>query len=303
MFKIEDDIPTFFDVPLVFTPRDELPKLHVSGLRRMKQAGPVSRTINALWPWDRTILVGDPNLLKEILVGKNWTKFERGGNPYAEPHGPYSNGIISLANNQRWRDTRAMFERTFTTVNVRRYTPILLDLRDVLLQELEKANNANPAGFDLFVRFHAFTFDVITRLTFGSEIKAQTTEAGAKYSHKFDRWLACSNIMSLVYSLFGKWAYALIPKIVEEWSDAGRTFFGLIQTEKERIERGDHRASIMDDAYAIAMSEKMPASMTDESLQKALMSVLFAGHDTTAVLLSFLAYVGCCGVCSPNGIR
>lgn len=169
-----------------------------------------------------------------------------------------------------------MFERTFTTVNVRKYTPILIDLRNVLMDQLEKYNKANPEGFDLFDRFHNFTFDVITRLTFGSEVHAQTTEHGKELSHKFDRWLATAAIQSLVIALFGQWALFLVGKLRREWTEIGKTMFGLLQQEKERIERGDARASIMDDAYAIAMSEKMPASMSDESLRSTLMSILFA---------------------------
>ena len=124
----------------------------------------------------------------------------------------------------------------------------------------------------------SFTWDVITRLTFGSELHAQTTELGASYAHKFDRWLATANLMSMMMSLLGKWALRLIPKIVEEWTENGRVMWALLQQEKERIESGEKREAIMDKAYEIAMSEKMPASMTDESLRSALMSILFAGR-------------------------
>lgn len=174
----------------------------------------------------------------------------------------------------------------------------MLDLRNVLLEELDKANKANPAGFDLFPRFHRFTFEcvesqfatsrcqltasllisTITRLTFGSEVKAMTTEHGADYSHRFDRWLTNASIMTVVNMMLGEWAHFLIPRQVREWKEDGDAMWALLQEQKERIERGEARNSIMDDAYAIAMSEKMPSTISDSHLRKALMSVLFAGR-------------------------
>ena len=115
-------------------------------------------------------------------------------------------------------------------------------------------------------------------MTFGSEVCAMTTPEGALYSTRFDRWLTNASLMTVVNMLLGKWAYFLIKKPVEEWKEDGEMMWDLVDREKKRIERGEARNSIMDDAYAIAMSEKMPASMSDQHLRSALMSILFAGR-------------------------
>lgn len=99
------------------------------------------------------------------------------------PHDAYVRKLIAAENGPEWRATRALFDRTFTTVAVRKYTPILTDLRDIMIQQLEKANKENPDGFDAFPQFHRFTFDTITRLTFGAEVNAMTTKEGAELSH------------------------------------------------------------------------------------------------------------------------
>jgi hypothetical protein len=85
--------------------------------------------------------------------------------------------------------------QTFNTVNVRKYTPILLDLRTVLLDQMTAesakagANTRDGAGaVDLYPFFHYFTWDTITRLTFGTEAKAQTTEEGKRLAQTFDKW-------------------------------------------------------------------------------------------------------------------
>ncbi|KAI9000149.1 cytochrome P450 [Hyaloraphidium curvatum] len=285
-----DDIKTIPIIPLINYPEPKkIPIFHRAGLERMKEWGAVFRTVNVLKPWDRSFSIADPMLLKEIFVGKDWEMWQR-GSYIGKPHFPYTEGTISDKNSKRWRDTRAMFDRTFTTVSVRKYTPILLNLRNTFLEVLAKQNADHPEGFDFFPRAHNLTFDVITRLTFGAEVKAQTTDVGREYSTRFDRWLSNASIMSLLILMLGEWSHFLIPKAVKEWKEDGDMMFGLLRGEAERAKRGEAPPSILADAYAIFNSEKMPETIDEKHLQAALMSILFAGHDTTAALLSFAVY-------------
>ncbi|KAI9003396.1 cytochrome P450 [Hyaloraphidium curvatum] len=286
---VSDDIPTVTFVPFLTTPREKLASAHTLAMEGIKQRGPVFRSVNLIRPSMREIVVGDPLLLKEIYVGTSWKKWGRAG-PNAEPALPYAEGIILAQNDQSWHDHRAMFDRTFSTVNVRKYTPILLDLRSVLVDQLGKAAAAHPDGFDIYPFFHRFTFDTITRLVFGSEIGAQTTEEGAKYSSHFDSWLVQATIMGFLKAFFGKWTWKLIPGVVSKWREDGNVMWGLVQRERERVDRGEVRSAIMDDAVAIFKSEKVSPLITEQSMRSALMSILFAGHDTTAALLGFMTY-------------
>ncbi|KAI9004311.1 cytochrome P450 [Hyaloraphidium curvatum] len=288
--EFADDIPTIVTNPLKLT-KEQLLAFHKGPLGGMKGLGSVYRTVNQYKPWMRTVVIGDPNLLKDIFVSKDWELFDR-QHPMSEPHFPYTAGFIHLKNGPLWRETRAAFDRTFHTVSVRKYTPILLEQRDILLSALEKANAENPAGFDIYPLFHYYTFDMITKLVFGSAVSAQTTEAGAEYPRRFERWMTNATRMNGMLQLLGKWSYVLIPDVVRQWREDGEVMFRLVRDEMDRVDRGtEPRNSILDDALALVSGEKASPQMADRGhLEMVFMSMLFGGHDTTAALLGFLAY-------------
>lgn len=92
-------------------------------------------------------------------------------------------------------------------------------------------------------------FDTITRLTFGVAVNAQTTPEGALLAAKFDAWLEAGGLLGAIHAMLGKWAWALVPKIVAQQKDADETMFGLLKKEAERIRSGEKRVSIMDEVY------------------------------------------------------
>lgn len=79
--------------------------MHMTPLGGMKALGPVFRTVNRYKPWIRNITIGDPNLMREIWVSKDWEKFDR-QHPMSEPHFPYTAGFIHAKNGAVWRDTK-----------------------------------------------------------------------------------------------------------------------------------------------------------------------------------------------------
>lgn len=287
-----DDIPTYPTIPLLFTPKDKIRSLHQLVLDDLRKGNPaVFRRINILKPWSGAeVICADPALLRDVFVGKNWQNFDR-GHPVADSFHAYSGGFIHLRNGDTWRDMRNLFDRTFSTVNVRKYAPILLELRDIFMTQLEKsAKSSKDGAIDMYPFCHAYTFDVITRLTFGAEVKAQTTETGAHYAKSFEQWQENATVMFLINSLVGRWAWPLIGSTVAKWKKNGDTMYGLLDDQKARIMRGEGQPSIMKDLYDIVKEEKMPSTISDEALRAALMTLLFGGHDTTASLLSFTFY-------------
>jgi hypothetical protein len=202
-------------------------------------------------------------------------------------------GMIHFWNSQTAFSQSAFPDRTFTTPAVRRYAPILLELRNVLTSQLASVASQYPKGLDIFPFFHTFAFDVITRLTFGSEIRAQTTKQGAEYPKTFERWQLNTNKVSMTTFAFGsRIARFLLRKIIPQWEADGKVMWDLVDANKERIRRGEARASIMDAAYEIVAQEKLPGDMTEAGFRKAMMSVLFAGEPNrgscvSCVLLTF----------------
>ncbi|KAI9027854.1 cytochrome P450 [Hyaloraphidium curvatum] len=100
---VDDDIPTVSYIPLLGAQKDKLQSLHTMSVDKAREHGPVYREVNWLRPWMRTVNITDPNLLKEVYVGKNWNLFTR-GHPILESFLPYSEGIIHLPNADTWRE-------------------------------------------------------------------------------------------------------------------------------------------------------------------------------------------------------
>ncbi|KAI9009032.1 cytochrome P450 [Hyaloraphidium curvatum] len=281
--EFDDDIETVFVVPGLSRP-PPVPT-HAASLLGMPKYGPVFRVVNMLRPSMATVTVGDPMLLREMLVGKSWPKFQRG-----DPRSPYSEGFISAENGQLWRDVRAAFEATFTNLSVRRHVPVMEEQTAILLERLAKASAENPAGFDLVGFFHRYSFDVVTRLVFGAEVKAQTSAEGASYAKTFDSWQSHTIRVTTGKLLLGSWGTYLLRKVIAAQKADGDRMWALLDSERERIARGEARESIMDDAYSRSEAGKLGAEVSPADLRKALMSLLFAGHDTTTSTLSFLFY-------------
>lgn len=123
-------------------------------------------------------------------MGTQWEKLDR-SHPFLAPHEGYAGGLIFMANGPQWRETRAMFERQFSNPAIRSYVPILNAKRDIFMGIIEKARAANPEGtIEIQSFFMKLTFDVISRLAFGEDFEAQTSEKGKKIMK--DWWVAIS---------------------------------------------------------------------------------------------------------------
>ena len=119
----------------------------------------IFRSINPLKPWQRSIVISEPEVLKAMFVGPLWEKWQR-GHPLAAPHDAYAGGLVFMPNGQKWRDARAMFDRTFTTPAVRSYVPIVNHLRDIFMSQLEELSKNSPDGFIEIQRpINKFTFE------------------------------------------------------------------------------------------------------------------------------------------------
>lgn len=230
-------------------------------------------------PWSRSILIGDPAVLKAIYTSADWEKFDRGHHSQEAQQG-HAGGLILMKNGQKWRDAREhLGTKTFSTVTLRTYVPILREQAAIFLDQLEKRRKANNGNVDLQELYNNLTFDVICRLTFGESSNAQTTEEGARYLKAWDGVLGLSNIITLVRGFANKTALMLIPGIVKQWEQDKAIIENLIRRNLARVQKGEDpdRVSILDD---FARNPKVPDWLKEEkAIVQQLMTVLFGGHD------------------------
>lgn len=241
----------------------------------------VMRYISPLKPWRRTVLIGDPALLKDIYVGAKWEAYDR-GHPYQDSMQEHAGGLILIKNGQRWRDAReALGNKTFSSTTLRTYVPLLREQFQIMVGVIEKERvKGGKNEVDLQEIYSNVTFDFITRLTFGDSVKAQTSKEGHEYLEAWDNVLGLANILSLLQGLADKWIWNLFPKIVNTHKRDVAKIKSIIEKNLERRKRGEDldRVSILDDLFR---NEKAASWLKEdeEELKKQLMTLLFAGHD------------------------
>ncbi|KXS13566.1 cytochrome P450 [Gonapodya prolifera JEL478] len=286
----DDDVPISLNIPFINSPRiDKIRVQHQVVLEKSREVGAhISRGILPWKPWRSTVVVGHPTILREIFVGKDWEAFDR---PIwsQEPSQTYhAGGLILIPNGKEWREARELLGKTFTTTTVRSYMPILTEELKTFVDLAEKENALHPDGFDIQEFYNRYTFDTITRLTFGSDLGVQHDKE-TQYLKAWDSLLAVSSLWNLIVSVSGEWA---VPKsITNEFFKNYNVIKDLITSNLERVRSGktvDAKVSILDDMMRGQLPEFMQTN--EEALVKQLMTLLFAGHDTTSALLSFLTH-------------
>ncbi|KXS16932.1 hypothetical protein M427DRAFT_30763 [Gonapodya prolifera JEL478] len=71
-------------------------------LEAVRTRDPLIQYINVLKPTKKTILIADSALFKEIYVGKDWAKWER-GHENLNRSKIFAGGLILMRNDERWR--------------------------------------------------------------------------------------------------------------------------------------------------------------------------------------------------------
>ncbi|KXS14140.1 cytochrome P450 [Gonapodya prolifera JEL478] len=294
-FKGDKGVYTMIAIPFVNNPPlSRITEGDMVNLERHRKHGSVIRQITFSNPFVRNIIITNPDLLRAIFVGKDWERYTR-YHPLAEPFVPISGGLIHQANGKEWREARELFSKTFSTVSVRQYMPIIHEHVQVLLDQLAKENAGNPSGFDVQTIYNLYTFDVISRLVFGASVDSLRTR-DRRYITAWDKGLGVASLRVALGFLLGggtTWSVEmrdkLFPGLKEQFDEHYKIIDDLIGTHIDRAQSGkdDGTRSILDDTLR---SEKLPEWMSNAELKKQVIALVFAGHDTTGGTLTFATY-------------
>ncbi|KAI9014217.1 cytochrome P450 [Hyaloraphidium curvatum] len=290
--SFRDGVPTLVSIPFIRqVPISRLGDSHDYHKETIRELGsPVLRIYNIFKPWSRSVLVADPAVLREVFAGPLWEAFDR-SHPYAEILRRHAGGLILMPNGQKWREAREhLGTKTFAAPAIRSYLPVMREQFAVFLDRVEKERAANGGKVELQALFNNLTFDVVCRLVFGEAVAAQTTEEGKRYLKAWDGVLGLSQLLSALQATFARPIWSLFPKIVKQYESDMDAINQLVLRNVARRKRGEDpdRVSILDDFFR---SAKVPDWLKeDDEIVRQLVTLLFAGHDTTAALLSFMAH-------------
>ena len=208
------------------------------------------------------------------------------GHPSTDPFNDLANGLIFQKNGIEWKQCRHFFDQFFTSTCIRSYYPMLSRYGDILENILEKQNETG-SGFDIEPIFQHISFDVISELVFGSGKTQCLIDGGSKYLDAFTYCLEDATNRFL--------QRAFLPSFLI-WESAKykqqiKLFRSLVTDSIDNHAPRNDQSLKNSMLGTLLESQNVPEFLKNEkNMITHLVSILFAGHDTTKNLMTWLTH-------------
>jgi cytochrome P450 len=227
----------------------------------------------------RAFLLNHPDLVEEVQVTKqrNFVKSQvlRNGRRLL------GNGLL-VSEGDFWRRQRRLMQPAFHRQQVAGYGQVMVERT---LSQLERW----PEGevLDVHEAMMSLTLEIVARTLFGVDIGPATAEAQAaievllkRFRERIDSWqFMLPDTLpipgNLAFLRSAKRLDAIIFEIIEQRRASGRDHGDLLST-------------------LLAAQDEDGSQMTDRQLRDEVMTLFLAGHETTAIALSWTFYLLAC---------
>jgi cytochrome P450 len=212
-------------------------------------------------------LVSDPDLVEEVLFSEKYTKASVGREVLSELLG---DGLV-LSEGDLWERQRQLIQPAFTGERIDRYAETMAERAAAFADRLEPGRT-----YDLGEELRKVTLRILFETIFGADIDYEGLDLGETFEH----------ITAPGDPLKQPIAYA-VPKWVpipmwRRYNAAVEKLEGRVYDliERRREEGGS------DDLLSTLLAAG-DGAMSDRQLRDEVMTMLFAGHETTATALTF----------------
>ena len=219
-----------------------------------------------------------PEHVQEILVGKrdNFVK----GFSHDTLRLPLGSGLLT-ADGELWRRQRRLMAPTYTPRGVKDYAGIMLDATDKMLARWRTIPDGMPQAIN--VEMMRLAMSVISRSVFTIDIGEEFAEAGEALGVILD-FASARTISPVGLPLWVptplnrrlKWALETMDSFL----------YGIIAERRSQPPGDDLLWRLLD-----ARDEETGEPMSDEQLRDEVLITFFAGHETTAQLLTWAWYL------------
>ncbi len=193
---------------------------------------------------------------------------------------PLGNGILT-AEGDLWRRQRQLMSPTYTPRAVQRFAGIMLDATDKMLARWREIPAGSPVAINL--EMMRLTMSVISRSIFSVDIGEDFAEAGQALTQILD--FASQRSVSLVTLPLS------VPtpgnrRLNRALATIDAFLYGIIATRRQRPPGDDMLSVLME-----MCDEETGEVMSEKQLRDEVLITFFAGHETTAQLLTWAWYL------------
>ena len=226
----------------------------------------------------KVMIVHHPDYIKYVLQDNNRNYVKSFG--YEVLKMLLGNGLLT-SEGEFWKKQRRLIQPAFSRERLASLTKIMTDCVEELMNDLEK--KCGKGSFNIQKEMMAFALNVVARSLFSSDVKDLISQVGDNMDvaneAAIDRIRDPFRLPPWVPTLKNvreKRAIQSLDKIIMKIIDDRR---------KTNVEREDLMGMLM-----AAQDEETGERMDDRQLRDEAMTLFLAGHETTALALTWLCY-------------
>lgn len=223
-------------------------------------------------------LLSHPEAVWQVMVDKN-DKFEKGeGIQKIVTESLLGEGLVTN-DGESWRQQRRILDEAFHPEYIQRYTPVITEHAQELVASWEEGDVLN-----LQEELQHFTFNIITDALFSIDLRGDPR--GEEF---IDAFTAIIDHFTFIAD-----TYVYIPEQIptpgnQRYKEALATLDEFIYNAIE-----ERRASDSDGtdvlSVLLAAQEKEPGRVDDKQIRDEMATLMLAGHETTALALTYTLY-------------
>lgn len=218
------------------------------------------------------VFINHPQLIDRVLRDRDFERSPESRESLGSFLGP---GLLALEGAPHLRQRRLM-QPAFHRERIRQYVALMAEETYAALDPL-----ARGAALDVRALMMALTFSIVSRTLFNTDTRADTAEVGAALDAITPAALLRSRLSLLLpftipYPPSTRAAIARLQRLVTNVVSARR---------REEQDRGDLLSML------IAARDEDGSSLSDEDVAAEALTILLAGHDTTAHAVTWATYL------------
>ena len=222
----------------------------------------------------RIFFLNDPAAIETVLVTQS-RRFIKGRGLQAN-RDLFGNGLLT-SEGDFWRRQRRLAQPAFHKERIAAYGRMMVEFTSAALSLW-----ANGERFDLQREMTQLTLTIVARALFATEVSATRDLMGRALAAVMERNLRGRMLIPVLRSL-------PTPVNLRYWRairQLDRIVYGIIAERRKRTQKHDDLLQMLLDAQ-----DENGQGMTDRQLRDEVLTLMLAGHETTALALSWTFYL------------